>query len=196
TLAINPAPSFTLSASPSLLKVAQGSSGASTISVTPLNGFSDNVNLSASGLPSAMTASFNPATTTLSSTLTLTVSGTAAVGTTSVTITGTSGDLTQQTQLTLTVNPAPSFTLSVSPSLVSVVQGGSGSSTISIGPQNGFSGNVSLSASGLPSGVTASFNPPSTTGISTLPLTATSVAVAGTFSVTRKGVAAGMTQQT
>jgi len=196
TLAINPAPSFTLSASPSLLSLAQGSSGASTISVTPLNGFSDNVSFSASGLPGGVTGSFSPATTTSTSTLTLTVSGTAAVGTTSVTITGTSGDLTQQTQLTLTVNPAPSFTLSASPSLVSVVQGGSGSSTISIGPQNGFSGNVSLSASGLPSGVTASFNPASTTSTSTLTLTVSGTAAVGTTSVTIIGTSGGLTQQT
>src|SRR4029077_1888152 len=64
------------------------------------------------------------------------------------------------------------YALSASPNSLAIVQGASGTSTITVTPQNGFSGNVSLSASGLPSGVTASFNPSSTTGTSTLTLTA------------------------
>src|SRR5262249_40916164 len=174
------APNFTMSASPTSVTILQGSSGSSTISITPLNGFSDNVNLSASGLPSGVTASFNPATTTSTSTLTLTVSGTAAVGTTSVTITRTSGGLTQQTQLTLAINPAPSFTLSASPSLLSLAHVTSTTSFLSITPLNGFSDNVSLSASGLPGGVTASFNPATTTSTSTLTLTVSGTAAVGT----------------
>jgi len=41
---------------------------------------------------------------------------------------------------------------------VTLVQGSSGTSTITVTLQNGFSGSVNLSASGLPSGVTASFS--------------------------------------
>ena len=51
----------------------------------------------------------------------------------------------------------PDFGVSVSPASVSVVQGGSGSTTTTVTSLNGFSSAVSLSASGLPSGVTASF---------------------------------------
>jgi len=46
----------------------------------------------------------------------------------------------------------PSFGLSVSPSTLTLTPGASGTSTISVTTQNGFNGNVSLSASGLPSG--------------------------------------------
>src|SRR5262249_17407540 len=53
---------------------------------------------------------------------------------------------------------AQDFTISASPVTLTITQGSSGSSTISIGPQNGFNGSVSFSASGLPSGVTASFD--------------------------------------
>src|SRR5215471_15924254 len=52
---------------------------------------------------------------------------------------------------------SPNFTLSASPSSVSVTQGSSASSTITVTPSGGFTGSVTLSASGLPSGVTASF---------------------------------------
>src|SRR5262252_7314729 len=70
----------------------------------------------------------------------------------------------------------PNFSLSASPASLSLTQGTSGTSTITISPVNGFNGSVSLSASGLPAGVTASFNPGSTTTTSPLTLTASSTA--------------------
>jgi Abnormal spindle-like microcephaly-assoc'd, ASPM-SPD-2-Hydin len=107
-------PNFTLNANPSSLTIGQGTSGTSTISVVPLNGFNGSVTLSASGLPSGVTAGFNPNPTTTSSTLTLTASGSATPGTVTVTITGVSGSLTQTTTLSLTVTApaAPAVTLS------------------------------------------------------------------------------------
>ena len=107
-------PNFSLSANPNSVTVTQGSNGTSTITITPSNGFSGSVTLSASGLPTGVTANFvaNPATTT--STLTLTASATAATGTVTVTIKGVSGALTNTTTLSLTVNAstgAPAVTL-------------------------------------------------------------------------------------
>jgi len=52
--------------------------------------------------------------------------------------------------LSASSTPAPNFTLSTSPSNLTLVRGASGSSTISLTPQNGFNGNVSLSASAYP----------------------------------------------
>jgi hypothetical protein len=189
-------PDFTLSASPASMNIVQGSSGSSTINIIPQNGFGGSVSLSASGLPSGVTASFNPTGTTSTSTLTLMASGTTAVGTATVSITGTSGGLTHQTQLTLTIGPAPSFTLSASPSALSVAQGNQGFSTITVSPLNGFNGSVSLSASGLPSGVTTSFNPASTTGNSSLQLSASVAAVTGTFNVTVTGTSGALSAST
>ncbi len=77
---------------------------ASTITITPQNGFSGSVTLSAKGLPSGVTAGFSPNPATSTSMLTLTASGTAATGTVTVTISGTSGTLTSTTTLSLTVN--------------------------------------------------------------------------------------------
>ena len=191
-------PSFRLSSSPSSVTMTQGASGTSTISVIPQNGFNGNVALSASGLPSGVTASFNPVSTASTSTLTLTASSAATTGTASVTITGTSGSLTSITTVSLTVNPTPvpNFSLSSSPSSVTMTQGASGTSTISVTPQNGFNGNVALSASGLPSGVTASFNPASTASSSILTLTAGSAATTGTASVTITGTSGSLTNIT
>src|SRR5215471_4028491 len=161
-------PSFVVSASPAGVAILQGASGSTTISINALNGFSGSVSLAVSGLPNGVSATFdtNPATT--SSLLTLSATGTAATGSFTPTITGTSGSLTSTTTLSLTVNPQGNFTLSTSPNGLSIAQGASGTSTITINALSGFNGTVSLSASGLPAGVTASFNPGSTTGTSTL----------------------------
>ena len=100
----SPTPDFTLGDSPNALTVTQGASGSSTVTVTPQNGFTGSVALSASGLPTGVTASFSPSSTTGSSTLTLSAGATATTGTKTVTITGTSGSLTHTTTLSLTVN--------------------------------------------------------------------------------------------
>lgn len=191
-------PMYALSASPNSLTVAQGNQVTSTIVITLQNGFSGSVSLSASGLPSGVTAAFNPNPASSSSTLTLTASATATPYTATVRVTGTSGNLTQTTPLTLTVTgtPVPSYTLSASPSSLNMTQGNQGTSTIMIAPQNGFSGSVSLSASGLPSGVTAAFNPNPATSSSTLTLTASATATTGTAALTVTGTSSNLTQTT
>ena len=103
---------FSLSASPSTVTVNQGSTAPSTITETSLSGFSAATTLTASGLPSGVTASFSsnpitpPANGTATSTVTFTASPTATLGTSTVTITGTSGTLVHTTTITLTVAAA------------------------------------------------------------------------------------------
>jgi len=192
-------PSFTLSDSPSSLSITQGgAAGTSTVTVTDVGGFTGSVTLAASGLPSGVTATFGTNPTTGSSTLSLTASATATTGSSTVTITGTSGSLTATTTLALTVTAAasPSFTLSASPSSLSVTQGSSGTSTISVTDKNGFSGSVTLAASGLPSGVTAAFGTNPTTGSSVLTLTASATATTGTSTVTITGTSGSLTATT
>jgi subtilase family serine protease len=90
----------------------------------------------------------------------------------------------------------PSFTLSASPSSVTVTQGGSGTSTISVTDVGGFSGSVTLAASGLPSGVTAAFGTNPTTGTSVLTLTASTTATTGAATVTITGTSGSLTATT
>ena len=99
-------PNFTLSASPTSLTVQQGTSGHSTITVTPSGGFTGSVTLSNSALPSGVTASFGTNPTTSTSVLTFTASSTATTGTSTITITGTSGTLTHTTTISLTISAA------------------------------------------------------------------------------------------
>jgi len=95
---------FALSANPSSLSIKRSSSKTTTIQVTPSGGFTGTVALSASGLPSGVTASFNPTSTTSTSVLTITVNGSAAYATSTVTITGTSGTLTHTLPFSVTVS--------------------------------------------------------------------------------------------
>ncbi len=93
---------------------------------------------------------------------------------------------------------APGFSLSASPGSVSIVQGGSGSSSITSTATGGFNTAAVLSASGQPSGVTVNFaSPGSISGTGSLGMSitvATSVA-AGTYPITVTGTA-GSTLET
>jgi subtilase family serine protease len=191
-------PDFSLSASPAIVSVTQGSTATSTISVTDLGGFAGSVTLSASGLPAGVTASFGTNPTTSTSVVTFTASTTATTGTATVTVTGTSGTLTHTTTISLNVVAvaAPDFSLSASPASVSVVQGNSGTSTITVTPSGGFTGSVTLSASGLPAGVTAAFGTNPTTSTSVLTLTASATATTGAATVTVTGTSGTLTHTT
>jgi subtilase family serine protease len=98
-------PDFGLSASPTSVLVIQGNSITTNVTVNQQNGFTGSVTLSATGLPSGVTAVFSPNPTTSSSTLTLSATGTATPGNVIVTILGESGSLTNATSLSLTVAP-------------------------------------------------------------------------------------------
>lgn len=89
----------------------------------------------------------------------------------------------------------PDFSMSVSPTSGSAVQGGSVTATVSINSIAGFGETVSLSASGLPSGATAGFSPSSGTPsfTSTLTISTASTTPTGTYSITIKGTDDGKT---
>jgi len=130
--------------------------------------------------PGTQTYGVAPITLTATATSGLTVSytvtsGPATVSGSTLTITGAGSVTVQATQagnanfaaatpvsVTFTVNaPAtPDFTVSASPASQSVSPGGAASYTVTVRSVNGnFAGVVGLTASGLPSGATASFSP-------------------------------------
>jgi endoglucanase len=90
----------------------------------------------------------------------------------------------------------PNFSLAATPSILSVVRQATANSAITVNPSGGFGSAVALSATGLPAGVTATFTPPSTTGASTLTLSASSTATVGPATVTVSGTGGGVTRTT
>ncbi len=138
---------FTVSA-PNALSIAQSGTNTATITVTLTGGFGGSVSLSASGLPSGVTASFNPTSTTTTTTLTLTASASATTGSATVTITGTSGASTQTATINLTVTAPASYSLAAgAPTQGTISPGGSSQATITVSSINGYTGNVTLSCS-------------------------------------------------
>jgi uncharacterized membrane protein len=101
-----PAADFTVSVAPPSITVKRNSTGTDTVTISAVNGFTGVVNLSISGLPSLVTASFAPTSVTNSgtSTITFTVDHRATQGVYQLTVTGTSGPLVHSTPITLTVN--------------------------------------------------------------------------------------------
>jgi cellulose 1,4-beta-cellobiosidase len=142
--------------------VLQGASVTTSVTVSSINNFQGTVTLSASGLPTGVTASFSPTTVTGSagSTLTLTAAGNAAVGPATVTITGTSGAVTSTSTLALTVVAKPDFTLTATSTTVTVAQGTTATTSISANFVGGLTGSVSLAATSMP-GVSVNFAPSS-----------------------------------
>ena len=184
---------FSVSVNPTALSVAAGSQGSATVSTAITSGGTESVALSAAGLPSGVTAAFSPASVNSggSSTVTFTATSAAAPGNYSITITGAGTTGSHTATLTLSVTPAAAndFSLSASPTSGSVNAGSSTSATVSTAVTSGSAQSVSLSASGLPSGATASFVPSSVTSgsSSTLTISTTSSTAAGTYTVTITG---------
>ncbi len=98
----------------------------------------------------------------------------------------------------LTTPPAPGYSVSASPSSVSVVQGNAGTSTITVSFVGGFSGTIGLTASGQPSTVTVGFNPASFTasGTSVMTMTVGSTTATGTYPITVTGTSGTTTETT
>jgi PKD repeat protein len=124
-----------------------------------------------------------------------TVAGTYTVTLTATNIVG-SNMLTKTNYITVTP-PPPDFTISVSPAKQTVHKGGSTSYTITITPRNGFTGQVTLSLSGQPSGASTSFsvNPVngSTTASSTLLIGTNSTTKNGGYTLTITATGGGLT---
>ncbi len=94
--------------------------------------------------------------------------------------------------------PTNDFSISASPTSGSVTAGGSTTTTVSTAVTSGSAQTVTLAASGLPTGATATFSPASVTagGSSTATITTGSSTPAGTYTVTITGTGTSATHST
>ena len=196
-------PGFSLSASPASLSVAQGHSGTSTITSTVTGGFDSAITLSATGQPTGVSVGFSPTSITGAgtSTMTLTVASSTAVGTYNIRVTGTSGSTVESTTVSLTVTgTTPNFTISASPTSISVARSSSGTSTITTAVSGGFNSAISLSASGQGSAQSVTFTPSSIaapgSGTSTMTVKVGRNSRIGSHTITITGTGGGVTHTT
>ncbi len=165
---------FSLSLNPASLTVVQGSSVQGLVIINSINGFSACVSLSPSNVPDGVAISFNPNPACGSSSImTVNANGFGPLGTFPVQIDGFNEGQRRDPFLLLTV---AGFTLSACDHLI-VQPGGSGTCQITVNSSGGYSGSVTLSASGA----TFSPNPVPAGSSSTMTVTVPAGTAPGTF---------------
>ena len=184
-------PAFQLSSAANAVSVTAGATANLKETVTVSGGFNAAVSLSAAGLPTGVTAAFNPASLAApgsgTSVVKFTAASSAKAGSYPITLSATSGTAKNTAALTLVVLLAPTYTLTASKSSVSLAAGQSATVNLTTAPANSFNAAVSLTATGLPAGMTASLAPASLaapgSGTSKLTLSAASSVAPGTYSL-------------
>jgi len=101
------------------------------------------------------------------------------------------------TTKSFTLAASPDFTITASPGTQTVAAGQAASYAVQVTPVQGFSSTVTLSASGLPAGASAGFNPPAiASGSSTLSVNTASTTPGGTYTLTINGIGGGVQHST
>jgi hypothetical protein len=156
-------PVFSLSANArSAVTVIGTTSQTFTLSVSAPSSFVNSISFSCSGLPSGATCSSYPSSITAGQTSTLTVTGLSATSPNPLnfTVAGTGGSQTASVALTIFFMD---FSLTASPSIISVQSGQSATYTLNITPSNGFNQVVLLTCNNLPQATSCAWNPPGLT---------------------------------
>lgn len=194
-------PSFNFSISNSGdASVNQGGSITETINTTLISGTTKSVLFSATGMPTGVSASFNPASCNPScqTSMTLQASASTATGTYPIVITGTAGTSTHATPFNLTVKSSAStstgsnFTFSLLNSgTINLNQGASTTQLITALVGVGTPPSVTFSTTGLPSGASFSFFPASCIPVclTSMSLRAGASTPNGSYPITVSGVA-------
>jgi len=194
-----PPTTIAIALAPTTATVARGATATTTVTLTRGGNYTGAVTLAASSSNTGVTVAFNPASLpngTTASTATITVGATATTGATTLTFTASGAGVTSATStLALTV-PAPGITLAPVSNL-SIVQGGSGTIPLTITRTNGYTGDVTVTATNLPAGVTAApftIGAAATTGTMTVNVAASAAtADSAQFTLTASGTGATST---
>jgi len=194
-------PVCTLAAVPSSISVTLGQSTTTKLSCAITQGsFSAPLSLALAGVPTGVTTQLSPATLTAGSTTTLTLSAasTANAGTTNLSLTAAGSGFTQTITVPVTLTAPPAFALTPAQTTLTLKAGSTGQISLSSQLSGAFNAAISLTCTGLPTGVTASFSKASLaapgSGTSVVTFTATSATAAGTYKVNAVGTGGGMTQ--
>lgn len=212
TLVVNPAPDFTISATPATQTVAAGDTASYTITLTSLNSLTGTAQVSASIGTGPTNTTYSPdllagasplflgANSTANLTFVISPAQNASTGTYAYTISATLQGITRTTTLTLVIGTPKDFTISVNPTSLTVSQGASKTAIVTIATTNGLNANVALTISGLPAAANATWsanpvNPSGSSVTSTLTVNA-NTAAQGTYTVTLTGTYGSLTHST
>jgi uncharacterized membrane protein len=152
--ATSPPPEFTISAI-TPLSFAASSTATSSVTVSSLGGFDQQVNLTSTVYPSiGLSVSVNPQSFVRGSGTSSATFSSSTPGDYTVTITGTSKSVSHTTTIIVAVTLAgpPDFAISASSNSLNIEAGNPGTTRITITPYNGFTGSIALAVS-APAGV-------------------------------------------
>lgn len=202
-------PDLSITANPSSLSIQQGTSSTTLVTIHSLGSFSGKVTLTAGTSPAianTTSLSYNPASVSVApagsatSTLTVQTSHSTPTGSYNLNIKATSGTLIRILTVPLVVTaPPPDFSMSASPTRMTIPVGSSGTATVNLNSLYNFAGTVNLAATVTPADTTASlssadptvaFSPVGVglatngTGISTMTVSSSLLTTPGTYTVT------------
>ena len=199
---------ISISSVPTFAILTSGTAGSATITltITSQGGFAGAVSLSTSVSPAGPSVTLNTTTVNLfnpgdSAGVKLTISTTSSVsaGGYTMTVTGTTPSSTVAANLQVSVT---GFSVSSSPSLLSLAAGSSSKSTVTVTSLNGFAGTITLTNSLSASGPTSSLSPasiiltPGRQGSSVLAISAPTPTARGLYVVTIVGTSGSQSHST
>jgi uncharacterized membrane protein len=165
-----------------------------TIGYRALTPTAPTVTLEIAGLPGGMAANFTPNPTFGQTTMTVATDATVVAGTYPLVITATAGSVVHQYTLSMVVTGPPDFALSV-PASANVVSGTTSYVVIPFQALGSAIPTVTLSITGLPTGMTGTFTPNPTNGQTTLAVTTDAKTPVGTYPVVITGTAGTIVHQ-
>ena len=165
---------FTVSAFPTSRTVSPGGTTLFAVTVTAVGDYDGSaVTVRVVNPPSGFSAECSPisVTPTDSCLLTVSVAISSSPGTYTLSVEGGNGTATRDTQIALSVTELPDFDLQVSPTLIEIEVGKSGTTTVTVTPIANYSGRVVITANGVPTGSGVHFSPANIIGFGTSQLT-------------------------
>ena len=189
---------FTVTGNPTSLIIPPGSSGSSTLQVGSVNNFTGTVSLSSTVSPSGPSVSLGlnslrlAAGSTNSTSLTVSVPNGTPANLYNVNVTLTSGPRVQFVLVSVTVPSAPDFTISTTPSDVTINAGVTGTSNITVSHVNGFTATVTLSAATNSTNLVCSLSSTTITGGSGSSSLSCHGSPAGNYLATVTGTSSGL----
>ncbi len=193
-------PTISISINPAAASVEQGSSTDVAVTVTGAGGFSGSATVTVDGVPTGVTGTVGNVQSSggnTTATATIAVGAGVAAGNYTLTVRATGSGVSAVTaSFTLTVTAAPAYGLSASPSQLIIEQDAQGTTNIALARTN-FTGNVTLSVEGAPSGMTTSFDlNPVSGNAAVLTLAPDGTVAIATYTLTIRGTATGLADRT